>query len=353
MSGHGAIGSALALGARGCQFESGCPDQPSFIRGFRLGKLRLAGPVFKGVVMVIKSLSFAFCCSLFFLPISAIKLTPSKYRDEAKEWVTTYVVSKQNKLLMNPADLQLCVNLFYFSYLRSAATVKAQDIACNTLSQMWQGWQNIAQTRMNPSLEIPYPADYAQQEALYKEFVKAQSYHRALGKTYAHAAEAAVKEHYLTAQSKDAILETRERSREVVILAFVEVKKILGELIDFASAKLRSDWIEWDDQEPTRYDLMDTVSQYIPYFAIKSFIELERVNTQASEQTWQIVSTMCGVSKQMWEAIELARASYYLAYYQELYRSMQEQNIDPAYLMIMFNEQGIIHPDSQTLYLPQ
>ena len=25
-SGHGAIGSALALGARGCQFESGCPD---------------------------------------------------------------------------------------------------------------------------------------------------------------------------------------------------------------------------------------------------------------------------------------------------------------------------------------
>ena len=26
-SGHGAIGSALALGARGCQFESGRPDQ--------------------------------------------------------------------------------------------------------------------------------------------------------------------------------------------------------------------------------------------------------------------------------------------------------------------------------------
>jgi hypothetical protein len=26
LSGHGAIGSALALGARGCQFESGCPD---------------------------------------------------------------------------------------------------------------------------------------------------------------------------------------------------------------------------------------------------------------------------------------------------------------------------------------
>lgn len=29
MSGRGAIGSVLALGARGCQFESGRPDQSS------------------------------------------------------------------------------------------------------------------------------------------------------------------------------------------------------------------------------------------------------------------------------------------------------------------------------------
>ena len=32
MSGRGAIGSALALGARGCQFESGRPDQSSPLR---------------------------------------------------------------------------------------------------------------------------------------------------------------------------------------------------------------------------------------------------------------------------------------------------------------------------------
>ena len=31
MSGRGAIGSALALGARGCQFESGRPDQIQFL----------------------------------------------------------------------------------------------------------------------------------------------------------------------------------------------------------------------------------------------------------------------------------------------------------------------------------
>ncbi len=287
-----------------------------------------------------------------FFPLSA-KLTPSKYRDEAKEWTNTYVISKQNKLLMNHADLQLCANFFYFAYCRSAATVKAQDIACDTLSCMWQGWQNIAQTRMNPSLEQPYVCDYAHQEILYSDFINAQNYHRVLGKAYAHAAQAAVKENYLTEHSKNAILETRERSREVVIHAFMEVKKILGDLIDFASANLRSDWIEWDDPEDTRFDFLDTISQYIPYFAIKSFIELEHANTRASEQTWHILSTMCGVSKQMWDAIEMARGSYYLAHYQELSRIMHEHAINPAYMMIMFDENGIINPDMQKTPLPE
>lgn len=303
--------------------------------------------------MVIK----CFMLSIFFFlscSLSALKLSPSKYRDEAKEWSNTYVISKQNKLLMNPSDLQLCANLFYFSYLRSAVTIKAQDIACNTLNGMWQGWQNIAQTRMNPSLDLPYPTDYAKQENLYQDFVKAQTYHRMLGQTYAHAAETAVKQDYLTGHSKNAILEARERSREVVILAFIEAKKILGDLIDFASANLRSDWIEWDDQEIiTKFDFLDSLSQYIPYFALKSFLEIERINTQASEQTWQIISTMCGISKQMWDAIEMARGSYYLAYYQELYQIMQEQNIDSSYFMIMFNEHGIIPADKQKTQLPQ
>lgn len=301
--------------------------------------------------MVIKYALIAI--SFLFSPISAIKLTPSKYRDQAQEWVNTFVISKQNKLLMNPSDLQLCANLFYFSYLRSAATIKAQDIACNALCDMWQGWQNIAQTRMNPSLDLPYDVDYAQQENLYKEFVKAQSYHRMLGKTYANVAEAAVKEDYLTAHSKDAVLEARERSREVVILAFIEVKKILGEMIDFATENLRSDWIEWDGgDDDIRFDFLDSISQYIPYFAVKSFIELERINTQASEQTWKIITTMCGVNKQMWEAIEMARGSFYLAHYQELCRVMQEMDIDPAYCMIMFNEHGIIDADKQKTHLP-
>ncbi len=285
--------------------------------------------------------------------ISALKLTPSKYRDQAQEWVNTFVISPHSKLLMSLEDLQLCANLFYFSYLRSAATIKAQDLACSTLCQMWQGWQNIAQTRMNPSLDLPYPADYAHQENLYKEFIKAQTYHRMLGQTYAHAAQTAVKEAYLTDHSKDAILEARERSREVVIIAFVEVKKVLGEMIDFASENLRSDWIEWDDQaEDCRFDFMDSISQYIPYFAVKSFIELERINTQASEKTWKIITTMCGVNKQMWESIEMARGSFYLAHYQELCRLMKEMNIDQKYCMIMFNEHGMISPDKQKTPLP-
>jgi hypothetical protein len=271
--------------------------------------------------MLLKNLSVA--CVFISLALPALQITPSKYQAEAQEWVNTYVISKQNKLLMNSSDLQLCANLFYFSYLRSATTIWAQDIACDALTCMWQGWQNIAQTRMNPSLDLPYPTDYTKQENLYKDFIKAQTYHRMVGKTYAYVADAAVNQDYLTEHSRDAILEVRERSREEVVFAFIEVKKILGDLIDYALINLRSDWIEWDDQETVRFDFLDTISHYIPYFALKSFLEVERINTQASEQTWQVITTLCDVNKQMWEAIEIARGSYYLAYYQEISNVMQ------------------------------
>ena len=301
--------------------------------------------------MVIKYSILIFSFLISFTSL-AIKLNPSAYRQEAHNWVTTFVVSPQKKLTMNCADLQVCANLFYFSYLRSAATLKAQDIACKTMESMWHGWQNIAQTRMNPSVDLPYHIDFDKQEILYKEFIKAQSYHRSIGQSYAHIAEAAVKENYLTPYSQEAVLIARERSREVVALAFLEIKKILGDMLEFASSNLRSEWIDWDEQESLRFDLLDTLSGYIPYFAVKSFIEIERVNTQASEQSWNVVSTICGVSKQMWEAIEIARASYYVALYQELLDVMQEYKIDPLFMRIMVDHQGIINPEHQESLLP-
>jgi len=283
---------------------------------------------------------------------SALKLNPSAYRPEAQSWINNFVISTKNSLAMDADDLQLCANLFYFSYLRSASTLKAQDIACKTMEHMWQGWQNIAQTRMNPSHDLPYQTDFEAQEKLYKEFIKAQSYHRMLGQSYATIAEAAVKENYLTPSSKKAVLIARERAREVIAVSFLEIKKILGEMIHFASSNMRSEWIDWDDEISARFDFMDSLSEYIPYFAVKSFIEIERVNTQACQQSWNIVSTMCGVNKQMWEAIEVARASYYLALYQELLIVMQKFKVDPDYMRIMVDQHGLLSSANQENPLP-
>lgn len=285
-------------------------------------------------------------------PLIAIKLNPSIYRQDAHNWVNAFVISPHKKLTMSPEDLQLCANLFYFSYLRSAATLKAQDIACKTMESMWHGWQNIAQTRMNPSHELPYQCDNERQERLYKDFIKAQSYHRSIGQTYAHIAEVAVNQNYATPSSQEAVLFARERAREVVAVAFLEIKKILGEMLSFASAHLKSEWIDWDDEAQNRFDLIDTFGTYIPYFAVKSFIEIERINTQASQQSWNVVNTICGVSKQMWEAVEVARASYYLALYQELFLLMQEYKIPGNYQMIMVDHAGLISSDHQQSCLP-
>ena len=251
---------------------------------------------------------------------------------------------------MNNQDLHLIANLLYFSFLRSAVTLEAQEIACRTLETVWQGWQNIAQTRMNPSLKAPYETDYGMQNNLFQDFIQGQYFHRAIGLSYSHCAQAAVKQHLLTDHAQKAVTILREQARTVVANAFLDVKKLLGDLYHFAADHTRDEGVQTDDQN--RFDLMATISSYIPGLAMQSFIEAEHINIKAGEQSWQIVNTINQVSKEVWQSIETARASYYLAHYNALISVIQSHGIDQTYLHIMFDENGIIPTDKQYQLLP-
>lgn len=304
--------------------------------------------------MVIKRLilAFVFFCSTSFL--SAITLDTSPYQSEANNWIHTYVVSPNKKIVMSNQDLQLVANLLYFSFLRSAVTLEAQDIACSTLEIAWQGWQNIAQTRRNPSLQTPYQTDYGMQSNLFQDFLQAQYFHRKIGLTYAECAEVAVKGKMLTNNAQEAVTALREQARIIVAHAFLDVKKILGELYNFAAEHTRAK-SELDEliEYQSRFDLMETISTYIPSLAMKSFVEADHINTKASEQSWQVVSTINKVSKEIWQAIEVARASYYLAHYNALMPVLKEYAIDINSQQIMFDENGILPEIEQYQILPE
>lgn len=292
-----------------------------------------------------------FFVSIFFLFSSAnhANIDPTVYQSHAQAWIKKHVISGK-KPLMDPQEMQLVANLLYFSYLRSAITLEAQIIAFDTLESVWEGWQNIAQTRMNPSLETPYEMGFNKQQTLFKNFMMSEYAHRSLGQTYANAAEAAVKEKHLGQSAHGAVMELREEARKVVIIAFLDIKKILGDLYHFASEHTRVDQLIGEDD--IRFDLMDSLSTYIPGLAMKSFIEAERINTQASEKSWEIVRTIVEINQRIWDAIESARASYYLAHYEALILVMLENNLDTKYYRIMFDEQGMIASSDQEYYLP-
>ena len=96
------FGSALALGARGCQFESGHPDH--FKKGSRMAHIRV---VFLSSVFVLSSLFTASCAS-----------TDS---NTLEQWQITYLNG------MTPEELQFTANFLYLSYAIALVELKIRQ----------------------------------------------------------------------------------------------------------------------------------------------------------------------------------------------------------------------------------
>lgn len=285
--------------------------------------------------MVSKQNSFLFFLVLFF-HIAHATIDPKIYQKDAQEWANQFI-SKDSKLLISESDLQIIANLLYFSYLRSLETIQAQNAAQKAFEAVWHGWQNIAHTRMNPSIKIPHLIDYEQQAHQYEEFIVAQKKHYYSGQVYSHIAEAAVKQHYLSKVSEDAVIKLREHARTIVAHAFLDAKKIVGNLYHIAIEGLRDP----ENEASLRFDVIETISNYLPILSMQSFIEAEKAQLKASEQSWHIINTMLNVNMTIWDTIETARASYYLAYYNEVTHLMANLALEKKYWLIMVDEQGI------------
>lgn len=283
---------------------------------------------------------------LFISSATQSNINPQVYQKDAQEWINQFIL-KDSKLLISASDLQLLANLFYFSYLRSYETIRAQAAARNVFESMWHGWQNIAQTRMNPSLKAPHLIDYAQQADHYDAFIKAQKDHLRVGQSYSHIAQATVKQHYLSKDAQDAIITLREHARTIVAQAFLDAKKIVGDLYDIAIEGLRDP----ESSLSLRFDILETISYYLPILSMQSFIEAEKAQLQASEKSWKIIATMLAVNMTIWDTIETARASYYLAHYNALIQLMAKQALEKKYWLIIVDEQGI--NKQLKVYLPK
>lgn len=271
-------------------------------------------------------------------------LNPKTFQNEAKQWVASYIWTEKDGLLIPEKDLLLIVNLCYFSFQRSYATLKAQESALTLFSTIWKGWENITHTRLDPSKNIPHEITEDQKQCLRSDFWTLHDNHIKKGQTYSHAVNAIVHSDALTTvKALNAVKKMRSDARGVMAEALVSVRKLLGHLFYTTTKK--------KPIPKKKLELLSFLCDYIPQVAMLSFSQADTLNNKISSDGWSVLHTVQDVGVKTWQAVEEARTSFYLAHYNALTKVFSQTKILPK---ILFGQSGqILDPDNQkTLEMP-
>ncbi len=289
-----------------------------------------------------KRVTFLFIC------LTYAQFTANLYADyqqQATTWLHTYIIDVEGKPRISNNDLQLIANLIYFSYYRSKITLDAQEIALKTLESVWQGWQNIAQTRRNPSVGLPYIIAPAQEQTL-EQFWPLQHKHRIIGLTYACTAQALVNSNLLESSlSLAGVQQMRNAARNVIMTAMADTQEYLNILLDNMQKKGAID-------PQKRSTIFDRIWSYLSELSVSSFTKADQLYNKVSKEGWHAFKIIQEASKHMWQVVEEARASFYLAHYKTIYSTLQHLNLDQSHMTIMFDQHGLILEENRTTLLP-
>ncbi|TET06109.1 hypothetical protein E3J79_03075 [Candidatus Dependentiae bacterium] len=304
-------------------------------------------------------------CLTIFSSFSTASYTHPQLEEQARSWLYRYVLTEEGSTRISHYDIQAIANLLYLSWCRSVITLEAQYKALQTVDIIWKGWQNIAQTRLDPSIDIPYAILPEQQEAIIKDFWTLAQQHRSIGITYSYAVKMILEKQILqTTFALDGVATMRNGARAVVLDSFLDVRNQLGEffhlsnktqslLADLQPTDIMID-LDLDLEEHKKgINLLDYISIYIPQLALHSFVEANNTHNLVSEEGWQVLKMIQEIGNQTWKTIEEARADFYRAYYMALFNAIKQYNLPDSCLLLMFNEQGIIIVHDQHQYLPE
>jgi len=268
-----------------------------------------------------------------------------QYQLPADIWSQTYIQDIQGNLLIPAKELQILANLIYFSFQRSYLTLQAQSTAIKTLENIWNGWQNIAQTRLDPSKEIPHEIPETAKRHMVANFWLEHDMHQKMSKTYDKAVQYIIYGNCLsTVNAQNGAHDMRQRSKAAVAQSLADIRHYVGNLF-YHSKSLRSGYEK-------AIQFVDFLYEYLPKVAVNSFIEANKTNDIVSENSWNVLMKIQDVGKQSWQIIEQERAGFYLALYKKIWNIMRQTNLQYEYYKIIFDEYGVIDTQDQYDYLP-
>lgn len=270
----------------------------------------------------------------------------------ADEWINTYVKSSTGNLLINPGELNTLLNLSYFSYKRSACTLAAQDYALKALNMNWHLLQNVTQTRLNPSHATPYKLELKAYNKLMKQAWQCEKEHEIVGSIYARMIDYLLDDtQNTTKELRKSIEALREQARAALADSLSVVKEYIESLIDECQKNRPEDNNE-SNTTTVKRSLFNYLLTLLPPLAAHSFVKIDSMGVQASEEGWKVLSEIERIHNLIWTALEQRRADFYAIMYRSLYAVAASSELDKEVFYISFDNDGPITANALDTLLP-
>jgi len=304
-----------------------------------------------------KKENFLLSCMLFLISSSTTSQTtyPSlifscepSHEHYAREWISP-LFDSQSWLHSSEADLQIILNILYFSCARSQATQQAQRTTLDAMQKLWRGWQNITQRRRNPSKPIPYSHatdNITHVTALHE---KNLIMHEAISTIYETALEQVIKGEVLeNGFLKNHLVFVRDQARSVTIAAMIDVKMHLQSLLEYLN-QTRALAFDNDEEETLRSCFTEYLTDNIPACTMRSFTLADNLFIKVSDYNWSTLNGAQELSVLIWNAIENARGPFYYTLYAIAYAQAEARGIQP---IVVFNKKGLLPVNKRKMLLP-
>ncbi len=298
------------------------------------------------LVLVLSFTSYATAKKISY-PSLSFNLNPA-HEQYAEEWVTP-LLDGQSWLHSSETDLQIILNILYFSCARSQATREAQRTTLDALQKIWRGWQNITHRRRNASKPIPcsHAADnIAHMSALHE---KNLIMHETITTIYDSALEQVLKGNILENRFlENHLIFLRDYARSVTIGAMLDVRSQLTSLLEYLN-QTRALSFDNDEEEIMRAGFMEYLVDSIPACTMRSFTLADNLFIKVSDGNWAALNGAQELSILIWDALEKARGSFYYTLYTIAYQRAQAHGIQP---LIVFDEAGLLPLNKRKTALP-
>ncbi|MCL5875998.1 MAG: hypothetical protein M1114_06010 [Candidatus Dependentiae bacterium] len=300
-----------------------------------------------------KHISYFFL--LIFLTVnSKITLPPLYFSSEpehnayAQQW-TSVLFDNDSVLKASEEDIQIILNILYFSAARSQINIDAQESALTTLQKIWEGWANIIARRRNPSKPIIYThatLDITKYAELHEKNLMA---HEKICRLYDVSLEQTLKNKiFKNGFLINHITFLRDQARRTVLQAVLDIRPELETLKNYIETKKIA--VKHDTLKITRSHFVDHLLGSIPLCAYQAFIATDKLFVKTSELHWSTLHTTNKITNSIWHKIEHARGTFYAMLYQALYLQAELRNIKP---IVIFSEYGLLPVAKRKIPLPR